>query len=230
MRTTHGKRPSRGQAMLEGLVGLGALATLFIAVPVVGRYVDVGIVTTQDSAHAAFLTTRDAFPDAALAQAVALHAPALPWRDPAGRALVGAPMAVAQSRTPLAQAAQAGGAAASVLRQGWQIEDAGIRVVQAARRARDVTGAATDTLRFSRATAVLAEAGHGVSPAEVQRRVSANPRAWLDARQQSHAVAAAVGRQIRRVDAGWRRPAITEDWVQDWADLVPRDQLTREAP
>src|SRR5690606_37952301 len=80
-----------GQALAEGLVGLAAIAVLFWAIPVLGRYQDVVLQGTHASRYAAFLLTQDAFGDAVLAQRVDdeyFTKAAARWRTPAGLPLL----------------------------------------------------------------------------------------------------------------------------------------------
>lgn len=218
-----------GQALVEGMVGLAVLVALFWAVPLVGRYQDMALTSVLGSGHAAFLSTRDAFTPAELAQAVVPglvgEAPGR-WRDAAGRPLL-AGAQITQRRIALADPAQPGGRAAQGLRRDWGLEDTGIRIAAMTVQARDLTGSPADRLSFTRGTAVLVDAGHAASPAQVQARVAQQRPGWQAAQGGSSLLAQTVGLSAWPVDAAWSRPRAGTDWVSAWADQVPGDRLTR---
>lgn len=223
---------SGGQALIEGMVGLGALMVLFWAVPLVGRYQDMALTSAMGSGHAAFLATRDDFSDAALAQAVTsawMGKAAYRWRDAAGQPLLRS-AAIAQHRTALAASAQPGGVTAQALRRGWELEDTGVRVVSMSTVARDLTQAGGRSLTLRRGTAVLADAGHAATPAAAQARVARQGPGWRAAQAGSAVLAKGIGLLAYPVDAAWRRPRAGTDWVAAWEDLVPPDRLTRMRP
>lgn len=226
----------RGQALAEGVVALGALATLFWAIPVLGRYLDMALSATQASRHAAFRATRD--------EAVATHPnDALSgfdrdwtaWRDDRGAALVtGAPVLRLRRAVAVPELQPGGTGPAAGLYADWRLDDQGVLTASIALRARDVVSgrsAGPDGLVFQGHTAILSGTGHATDDADVGRRIVAGELGWGRAQALSGSAGRAVAARMSGTERGWGRPAPTFDWLSAWSALVPADRIvSRDQP
>ncbi len=228
-------RDQQGQALAEGLIGLAAIAVLFWAIPVLGRYQDVALQSAHASRYAAFLLTQDQFDDATLSQMIDReyfsHADTR-WRTTAGAALLASAPAVTTRRLPVAAAQLHGGgqAQADLLGREWRLGDESIVSASVSGAAKDVfvQGAAGGSvLRLMRNTAVMTGAGHAGDDADAQLRVAQGALAWRGVAGQSAAAGLAVAARLRAVDRAWGRAPPEFDWTSAWPGLVPADRLAQ---
>ncbi len=82
-------------------------------------------------------------------------------------------------------------------------------------------------LRISRRTHVASGAGYAHGDADTRRRIGKAPVAWRNAESASLVQARRLKPVIERLDAPWKRPGLSLDWLSAWADLVPADRLGR---
>lgn len=227
----------RGQALAEGVVALGALAALFWAIPVLGRYLDISLSSTQASRLAAFRAIQD---EASAAQAGGaphfLDRARASWRDDRGAALVTQAPAVSLRRVAALRAFQPGAGLAEVseLYADWRLEDQGILVATVGVPARDVVSGGLRPARrlaFQGHTAILAQAGHAADDADVGRRIAAGGAGWGKAHASSVSAGRPLASSLNGIDQGWGRAAPEFDWLSAWEALAPEDRLvSRDVP
>ena len=212
-----GRRPAwarqGGQALVEAVVALSALALVYAAVLRVGAWQEAVLQASHASRHAAFLLARQAPEDA----------------------VAGEGLRAERSRS-LPDAAQPGGRDedAGALRRDWAVQDAGIVRAAASRRpaaAADLpafpgTGRGSSWQPvFVRHTAILAGAGHAPDDGAVQRRVAGSATAWRNAADRSVRLGRRIRDAVADTDAPWGRPAPEFDWLSAWAGRVPERLL-----
>jgi len=218
--------------MAEALVAMLALAALFWAIPLLGRYQDIALDTLHASRTAAFAMTQTDEIDSSVIRHHFAES-ALRWRDAGGTPLLPDDGIMLRfDRSPLATGAQPGqqDAAARALRHDWQIEDRGIVFATVAVHPRNVLNAPQwhePHLRIERHTAILAGAGHAMSDQEGQHRIARGTAGWSRAAETSIRAGRTIADAMQAVDAGWHRPSPELDWLSPWAGLVPADRLKR---
>lgn len=230
-------RPCRhaGQALAEGLVGLLALAALFWAVPWVGRYHDIALVTAQASHHAAMHRTRAPTDDESAhaplpAMLAGSHAGAAArWRGPDGRALVTG-VALGRERHAAGVGTEPGQAhgAAGRLREDWGAVS-GLHLARVETSVRAPLPSMGE-LSVRRASVVMADAGHARSDVEAQQRIAAGRHGWLRAAQASYAAGARVAGPVATADSAWPREAPVLDWLSPWTGLAPAARVREARP
>jgi len=232
-----------GQALVEALVAFTVLLTVWVAIAWLGRYQDIALQASHASRHAAFVHARGEPFQPEAVQKNFFTGSSHRWTDRRGHSLFssnGNEATLSISRGPsLVAKAQAGldTAHASTLREQWQVADAGIvdARVRVQLPARPGAGRAKPSsfmaeLRefdqayplLTRHTAILAHAGHASSDQAVQQRLAGSHLAWSGAAQRSYSLGGQVGSVMKLVDAGWRRPDPTTDWLGAWAGKVPQ--------
>lgn len=236
----------RGQALVESLVSLLALAVLWVALSWLAHYQDAALAATHASRYAAFVAGRGE----QLGAIQALYATQQAFPHRGGEPLVassGVPdTSVSMSRqrlAPMSAAAQpgAGSVTATTLRHEWSLADKGIvraRVSLGFTNTPLGVGASQDAsllkLRdfdlayppLSRSTSILTGSGHGVTDGEVQSRVAASSFAWAAAYGASRAAGSEITMRADGVERGWGRSAPDFDWLQPWSGQVPGHLLT----
>lgn len=227
---------NRGQALAEGMVGLAALAVLFWAIPVLGRYQDIALQAAHASRYAAFLAAVGAADEeevSGMASTTYFSGSGRRWRTVSGDALMPFAPVVSMRRVPDATGMQpgAGHAAAAVLRREWQVGDDAMLQATVLARPRDVVSlgaAAPGFLGIARSTSILTGAGHVYSDEAVQQRVAQGAAGWAAAARRSTAAGREVTARMQDVDEAWARPRPDFDWLGRWQALVPADRLVRQ--
>lgn len=231
----------RGQALLEGLVVLLALLSLWVGVGWVGRLQDMALQAAHASRYVAFALSRD--PGASMEVEMRQHyfsGRAHQWSDRRGERLLSSGLNEVtlqiDRQTVLDASAQAGRTSdkAAILRRQWRIEDTGIVASNIAvaplsgpvraRKTATVTGLNDfDRQQFvlRRHTAILTGAGHASSDASTQQVVAESALAWNQSAGSSYALGTDVAAAMSRVDAAWNRPEPIFDWLAPWAGQVP---------
>lgn len=228
-------------------MGIVALAGLFVLIPVLGRYQDLGLQTMHAASGVAFATVRGV-PDPQRAAAHPFANAARRWTDRNGRAMLPADGsglgAVATIADDAAAAWQIGGAHAGArqLRQEWGL-DGGIVTARVRTSPVAGTGAAggsdpgagggTGGSRWNgaitppihRRVAILAGAGHAGSDSAAQSRMAASRLAWSDDATRSVRAGRAAAAVLLPLDAGWQRAAPDFDWLSAWSGLVPAEAV-----
>lgn len=229
-------RASRGQALVEGMVGLVALVVLFWAIPVLGRYQDIALQAAHASRYAAFLAAVGAADEeeiSGMASTAYFSGSSRRWRTVSGDALVPLAPEVSMQRTPEATGMQpgAGHAAVAALRREWQVGDDAMLQATVLAQPRDVVSlgpAAPDFLGIARSTSILTGAGHAYSDEAVQQRVAQGAAGWATAATRSTSAGREVTARMQAVDEAWTRPRPDFDWLGPWQALVPADRLVQQ--
>ena len=229
-----------GQALVESLVAMLALAVLWVALHWLAHYQDMALSAIHASRHLAFVAAR-AVPEEA-GHAVAqrfFNGLAHRWTDRRGRVLLeDTAVHVSQSRPrPLSAQAQPGKNLphSAILRRDWGLEDAGIlrarvaldfsRMMAPSRKhGKGLLGLHVFDLPYppvARSTSILTGAGHAASDAGVQDRVAASRLAWSDAQVASRTAGEEIALRAHGVDAGWDRADARFDWLRPWSGRVP---------
>lgn len=240
----------KGQALVESLVALLALAVLWVALNWLAHYQDAALSATHASRHAAFVASRGEQPDGHQAEAAPFFTgSAHHWKNRKGQAVLEFDISVSTSRQrlpPLSAAAQpgAGSATATTLRREWSLADEGIL---RARVALDFIGlqplvdgnSDASLLKLqgfdraypplSRSISILTGAGHAGADDEVQSRVAASSLAWAAAHGVSRAAGTEITMRAEGVEGGWGRSAADFDWLQPWSGQVPGHLLSEYA-
>lgn len=227
------RRLHSGQAVAESVLALGALAILFWAVPLIGRYQDIALESTHASRHAAFMETRVS--DRAEAeQALRKHyfsGAGMRWRDTHGDPLLTGPAGLGLQRIASTADLQPAFNTGAHLYEDWRLDDTGILVATVSAKARNLVSQtnslAQGVFTFRGHTAILTGAGHAADDADVQRRIASGHTGWAAAARQSRAAGERVAGSMQRVDAAWGRAGPQFDWLSAWASLVPEDRLTQ---
>lgn len=246
-KTFHFASRATGQSLTEALIGMVALAGLFVLIPVLGRYQDLGLQSMHAASNVAFATVRGAA-DPARAAVHPFQNAAQRWTDRRGRAMLtldGSGLGASVMVTDDAGAAwQVGGqqAQARQLRQQWGL-DGGIVTARVRTSPASGTGASAAvpgnattpaaagglgtlwsggiTPSIHRHISILAGVGHAESDAAAQSRMASSRLAWADNASQSVRTGRAAASALQPLDAGWQRPAPSFDWLSPWSGLVP---------
>lgn len=187
----------RGQALVEALLMLPLLMLAFLAVAWVGKLQ----FAAQEMAQAS--------------------------RKAAMSAAAGAPVASRLARAALVgyDRALPGAIASGNARLQAEWFGADLRLVSVTAQARLSGARPWEAAQIQRRTSVAVGAGHAYGDDDTRRRIGSAPTAWGRAADHSLSLARSVGGLAARVDAPWRRRAISLDWLSPWADVVPADRL-----
>ncbi|WP_397473067.1 hypothetical protein [Pusillimonas sp.] len=244
---TFATAPQAGQALAEALLALSALLLVWAAVAWLGRYQDMALQASHASRYTAFAEARGEAPAPDIVRRHYFFGPTHRWSDRRGELLLADKNQVALelSRGPHLEAVAQPGQAVSHaqnLREQWGVADAGIvdariSVGFPSRQAhngpekrafmsglRDFDGYPV----LVRHTSILKGAGHAAGDAQAQQRVAGSALAWGDAASISYGLAQQIKTVMKPVDAGWRRPDPTQDWLGSWAGDVPEWHQHRE--
>jgi len=227
---------SRGQALLEGMVGLVALIVMFWAIPVLGRYQDIALQGAHASRYAAFLAALGVPSHgdvSAMTGTAYFSGSPQRWRTASGDALMPLGPEISTQRVPDVMAAQpgAGHAQAAMLRHEWQVGDDAMLQATVLAQPHDVVSllpAAPGSLRIVRSTSILTGAGHASSDTAAQQRVADGASGWAQAAARSSSAGREVAARMQAVDEAWARPHPDFDWLGAWQALVPADRLVRQ--
>ncbi len=192
-------RRQGGQALTEALLVLPVLTLAFLGVAWVGKLQFCAQELAQASRQAAMSVAAGASPAALRTQgALAAYDQAVPAGATSGNAGLQAEWFGAELRWVSVTA---------------QSRLAGSRLWEAA--------------QIQRRTRVAVGAGHAHGDHDARHRIGAAPTTWGQAAKHSLPLARRVGALAARVEAPWRRPAISRDWLSPWADVVPADRLSK---
>jgi len=225
-----------GQALVETLVVLTVLGSLWLGIAWLGRLQDVGLQLAHASRRAAFAHAHQGLAPEALAPGGDgyLGAPGHRWRTRRGVDFLAdearlaveslGPMAGRQIGDPVAGAAD--------LRRELRLGDpavwrAGARVRTAGEA--ETAGTLLDFDRLGlglrRHTAILSGDGAAADDADAQSILAGSPRAWGAAASASREAGRAALGRLRGVDAAWGRALPDWDWTGPWTGSVPRPHL-----
>lgn len=235
----------QGQALVEGMVALIVLISLWVGIAWLARYQDMALQASHASRYAAFTFTRNLqAPVESDVRQYYFSGPAHQWSDRGGKQLLTDGRAEVglryDSSSVLAARAQPGGNAlyARTLRQEWHLDDKGISsghitVAPLSGRAMrpeipSFTGLNyfdNQRLVLRRHTAILAGAGHAADDTAAQQVVADSALAWGHSAHASYALGARIAAAMARVDTAWNRTEPVFDWLVPWAGHVPDSHL-----
>lgn len=239
-------RTQDGQSLLEGMVALLVLGSIWAGVAWLGRLQDIALTTQHASGRAAFAAARQdtaGLPDR-LREGF-FDRPAHQWADRAGSRLLAATpddVLISLDRGPvLSLLAQPGGSGsvATQLRSDWALHDTGLitaRVVSrptsalSHNRPDGILGLRILDISLpvlARHTSILIGAGHAPADTSVQRILRQSGLAWSGAADTSKSAGRMVAGIMNDVDDGWDRPTPDFDWLLPWAGRVPGRHLSR---
>lgn len=240
-------RAQGGQSLLEGMVALLVLSSIWVGVTWVGRLQDIALTTQHASGRAAFAAARQ--DTAGLSDRLRkgfFDRPAHRWADRAGSRLLAATpddVLISLDRDPvLSLLAQPGGpgSVATQLRSDWALHDTGLvtaRVVSRPssgglghNRSGGILGLRILDISLpvlARHTSILVGAGHASADTSVQRILRQSGLAWSGAADASKSAGRMVAGIMNDVDAGWDRSTPDFDWLLPWAGRVPGRHLSR---
>ncbi len=232
----------QAQAIAESLVLFLILLSLFIAIPWLGRLLDIRQQQDNASRYAAFQWTR---------QLNGIDEPAIKdkfffdkahrWQDRQGQKIlreenVQLQINREQQLSNLAQAAQQV-SHAQTLREQWNLQDKGIvsAVVKVlpmySAKGKAMTGLNAEmsflerlVIPMQRQTAILSDAGHSESDLATHQRTGQSALAWRDSAEDAYA----LGRHIQRYAApveGFHRAEPVFNWLMPWTGRLPKHHL-----
>lgn len=236
------QQQQQGQALVEGLIVLLGILTLWIGGTWLLRLQDVALAGQHASRFGAFELARAGSLSEDRVTPRFFAGPQAAWRNRHARALVPpGQVHMATSRSvQLGPQGQPGVSErhASRLRQEWGLQDTGIAQVTldispqagAARAERWAnTGRADLTLGFidtialllRRHTAILTDAGHSTDANVAHKRAAGSESGWRQAAQASYAAAERIAAAAMPVDSPWHRARPVLDWFMPWAGKKP---------
>lgn len=222
-----------GQAVVEGLVVLGVLSSLWLGVAWLGQLQDAALQMGHASRHQAFaLSHQGREPD----ELAIGHLPGQSWQTRRGEALLD--VEVIQSSFVLDKRSpdlEPGGdtPAAAAVRQDLRLGDSGIWVVNVYGQ---TTGEAEpgmglqhfDRLRLgiNRHMAIMRGTGAAVSDSATQTRLAQANSVWAVQAGRSMALGEQVSERMQAVDAAWGRADFRPDWLAPWTGWIPARHLS----
>lgn len=241
-----------GQALVESLVALLAIAVLWVAVHWLAHYQDMALSATHAGGYSAFMASRDVGVTSSDKKRLGsdierfFTGSAHRWTDRRGQAQPAPETSVLLSRDShpaLSMDAQPGGrfTAGSTLRRDWLLEDGGvlqahIKVLPGFHKSisNEYTyedDASLLKLGFfdlpypvlTRSTSILVDAGHADSDGAVQERLGASGLAWASAHARSRQAGREVALRAAEVDSAWGRADPEFDWLHPWSGRVPAE-------
>lgn len=234
----------RGQSLVEGLVLLLVLISFFIAIPWLGRLLDIGLQQTSASRYMAFQWTRRMVaPDDLEVKQKFFLAKEHNWRDRQQHKIVNANNITIRSdrQLLLSDEMQPGQREtyAPILRQQWGIADKGVVIAQlqvtpqywhhnnvASALGIDAGFLERLPLTLYRHTAILMDAGHSDTDENSHRRAGTSALAWKDVTERSYALGQHIQRYAEPVE-GFDRDAPVFDWLVPWAGKLPQHHLKK---
>ncbi|MBV6271674.1 hypothetical protein KVP09_01900 [Alcaligenaceae bacterium CGII-47] len=222
-----------GQAVIEGLVVLGVLSSLWVGATWIGRLQDAALQAGHASRHQAFALAHQAQPlDASLDG----NLPGQFWQARRGGALLDAQAtqsSVMQDKREPSIGLGGTVPAALAARQDLQLGESGVWIVTAHRRTMGEVSPGSglqnfDQLRLGidRHTAIMRGTGAAVSDSAAQARIAQADSVWARQAGRSIALGDHVSGRMQAVDAAWGRAAFTPDWLMPWTGWVPTQHLS----
>jgi len=222
-----------GQAMVEGVLMLGAMALFFMAAGVIGRYGDLRMTAEHFLQYQLFDQAR--YPDPRLLDRGTLDKAAAvlaPWRDAQGA------LWLPEQEMPLhvhlnTVAAQTG---RSSLAEAWQasLRDtsmARLDVTQALRLAPGLRlGVVSQLPDFALRRSMYRGTGYALDEAHASSVLAASEPLWQRLQTRHAPSFLASASRLSGIDAGWSRPAPGRDWIRPIEKQVPTDRLLRRVP
>lgn len=239
----------RGQSLTEFLVLMLALLVFLMAIPWLGRLLDISLNQSNASAYAAFQHTRqlDTVNEDDIKQRFFLGSDKN-WRDRQQKLLLDSDRVqiTIERESKLNADMQPGMQAeySSSLRRDWQIEDKGIvqsivtvhpqysQVSENKDVALGLNLSFFDRLQpqLQRHTAILSDAAHASSDLLAHQRTEWSKDGWRNAADSSYELGRKIQSYAGPVDQGFKRVQPVFDWLQPWAGKLPRHHLQKQDP
>jgi hypothetical protein len=243
-----------GQSLVEALLGLLVLGSLFVLIPLLGRIQDLALQSTFASRYAAFSLASYDVNDAVLHDEVTARFFGLGvqrWLSLGMGNMVDAAgenidvLTVADGPGGLDARAQIGGTdnQSGTLREELLFRDKGASTSHVSVRPRLATrpqnglgnpsGAqlmglqewAAMKLTVAGSLSLLTDAGQASGDDAVQASIAASDHAWRLAASRSVEAGKSANAALRPLDKPWDRPDVDFDWLRPWTALVPADRL-----
>lgn len=232
----------QGQALVESLVLLLILISFFIAIPYLGRLIDISITQSNASRYGAFQLTRQltGLNESYIKEKFFLKNDQQ-WRDRQNQKIVheGNILLHVSRLEKLSNGMQPGKKKAQVLREEWGIEDKGIARVDVSvspsytqGKSRTSTALGLGLVFFDginpfikRHTSILTDAGHSDSDLSTHKRTARTNTAWGKAAKGSYELGRSIQSYAAPVDRGFSRPQPVFDWLEPWAGKIPQRHL-----
>lgn len=234
-----------GQAALEALVSMLALAVLWVGVAWLGRIQDLALQASHAARYSAFMGTRhDSNAPANGGSVASFTDSANQWMDRRGEALhnsVYQDISVSFTRgAPMMAHKQLGGGdrVMTQLRHDWHGADKGVLTAQVHVVPRTIYvqeeghSSLLKLYQFDKAyplirrhTSIMTGSAHSSADTATVERISNSDLAWSGPARDSYRLGRRVAAAASRVDAGWGRPQPVFDWLQPWADRLPEHHL-----
>lgn len=221
-----------GQAVVEGLVVLGVLSSLWLGMTWLGRLQDVALQVGHASRHQAFaLSHQGQEPDGLAIERL----PGQSWQTRRGEAFLDAEVMrssfALDGRQPNLRLGGDAPAAAAV-RQDFRLGDGGVWVVNVHGRTTGEEQPSMDLRSFDRLrlsinrhTAIMRGTGAAVSDGAAQVRLAQADSVWAAQARRSMALGEQVSGRMQAVDVAWGRADFIPDWLVPWTGWVPAPHL-----
>lgn len=224
-----------GQAIVEGLVVMGVLSSLWLGVAWLGRLQDVALQVGHTSRHQAFALSHQGL---ALDKQALERLPGQSWQTRRGEAFLDAEVMDSSlafdGREPSIRLGEAAPAAVA-MREDLLLGERGVWVVSAHRRTVGEKQAGSGLQSFDRLelginrhTAIMRGTGAAVSDDATQVRLAQAGSVWAAQAGRSIALGEQVSGRMQAVDAAWGRAAFSSDWLGPWTGWVPAHHLSTE--
>ena len=226
----------QGQALVEALVVMVVLASLWLGLAWVGRLQDIGLQLMHASRRAAFAYAhQDLAPQALDAGGDGyLDAPGQRWQTRQGQDLLADEASLAVRSMGNQRSQQPGDplTGAAALRRELHLGDPDLWRAEARAQTRGEAGTQGTLhdfdrlgLQLQRHTAILRGEGAAASDADTQAILAGSPGAWGDAAQMSRTAGERTLARLKGVDAAWGRALPDWDWIHAWTGSVPHVHL-----
>ncbi|MER1968080.1 hypothetical protein [Castellaniella sp. GW247-6E4] len=224
-----------GQALIEALVVMGALASACVAVAWLGRLRDMDLQAMHASRHQAFAHAHQGSeaPSMAVGGGLAVQGMGQHWETRHGERLLSS-VDAHLFQAPRMSGRQPGdpAALAPAMRRELRLGDetvwisvAGLTTAGTGQAGGGLRDFDRLVLRPTRHTAILRGAGSASGDADVQATLAGAGTLWALAADHSAGLGRAVEARARALDAPWGRPALQLDWLTPWAGRVPARHL-----
>ena len=226
----------QGQALVEALVALVVLASLWLGLAWLGRLQDIGLQLMHASRRAAFAYAHQGLAPQELDPGGDgyLDVPGQRWQTRQGLNFLAGEASLTVRSTGHLRNQQPGDplAGAAALRRELHLGDPDLWRAEArvdTRGAARTQGALHDFdrlgLQLQRHTAILRGEGAAASDADTQAVLAGSPGAWGDAAQASRTAGERTLARLKGVDAAWGRALPDWDWIHAWTGSVPHVHL-----
>lgn len=232
----------KGQALVESLLVFIVLISFFIAIPWLGRLIDIGIQQENANRYTAFQWTRRMQqPDILQIKQQFFLSDANNWRDRFSQKIVSEDSIQihADRHYQLSDDMQPGQQTpfATQLRKEWGVQDQGVVNIASMvtphyvqhNGGENILGVDASflerlSLTLHRHIAILIDAAHSVSDKDSHYRTGQSATAWKETAEQSYA----LGKHIQKYAAGaegFDRAQPVFDWLVPWSDKLPQHHL-----